>query len=40
VPISVRVEPNSVTTPSETSWSSACTSLVSREISTPACLRE
>ena len=40
VPISVSDEPNSVTTPSVTSWSSACTSLVSREMSTPAWRRE
>jgi hypothetical protein len=39
-PTSVRVEENSVTIPSVTSWSSACTSLVIREISTPALLRE
>ena len=32
VPMSVSVEPNSVTTPSLTSWSSACTSFVSREM--------
>ena len=40
VPMSVSDEPNSVTTPSETSWSSACTSLVMREMSTPAWRRE
>ena len=40
VPISVSVEPNSVTTPSETSWSSACTSFVSREMIAPAERRE
>ena len=40
VPISVRDDWNSVTTPSETSESSASTSLVSREIRTPARLRE
>ncbi len=40
VPISVSEAENSVTTPSVTSWSSACTSLVMREITTPARLRE
>ena len=40
VPISVSDAENSVTIPSVTSWSSACTSLVMREISTPALLRE
>ena len=40
VPISVSVDEKSVTIPSVTSWSSACTSLVSREITTPALLRE
>ena len=40
VPTRVRVEENSVWMPSVTSWSSACTSLVSREISTPALFRE
>ena len=36
VPMSVSVLENSVTTLSVTSWSSACTSLVMREISAPA----
>ena len=40
VPMSVSVAENSVEIPSVTSWSSACTSFVSREISTPALLRE
>ena len=40
VPTSVSDEPNSVTMPSETSWSSACTSLVRREMITPAWRRE
>ena len=40
VPSSVSDEPNSVTTPSVTSWSSACTSLVSREMIAPAWRRE
>ncbi len=40
VPISVSDEPNSVTIPSETSVSSASTSFESREMSTPARLRE
>ena len=40
MPTSVSVEENSVCMPSVTSWSSACTSLVRREISTPALLRE
>ena len=40
VPTSVSVEPNSVTTPSVTSWSSACTSFVSREMIAPAWRRE
>jgi hypothetical protein len=40
VPISVSDEPNSVTMPSETSWSSACTSLVTREMIAPAWRRE
>ncbi len=40
VPTSVSVEPKSVTMPSVTSWSSACTSLVRREMSTPAWRRE
>ena len=40
VPTSVSVEPNRVTTPSDTSWSSACTSLVRREMITPAWRRE
>jgi hypothetical protein len=39
VPISVRVEEKSVWIPSVTSWSSACTSFVMREISTPVLLR-
>ena len=39
VPISVSDDENSVTTPSVTSWSSASTSFVIREISTPALLR-
>ena len=38
--MSVSVAPNSVTTPSDTSWSSACTSFVSREMITPAWRRE
>ena len=40
MPISVSVAENSVEIPSVTSWSSAWTSFVSREISTPALLRE
>ena len=40
MPISVSVEEKSVCMPSVTSWSSACTSLVRREISTPALFRE
>ena len=40
MPISVSEEPKSVTIPSETSVSSASTSLDMREISTPARLRE
>ena len=40
MPTSVSVDENSVTMPSVTSWSSACTSFVIREISTPALLRE
>ena len=40
VPISVSEDWNSVTTPSLTSWSSAWTSLVIRETSTPARRRE
>ena len=40
MPSSVSVDEKSVCMPSVTSWSSACTSLVSREISTPALLRE
>ena len=40
MPISVSVEENSVEIPSVTSWSSACTSFVMREISTPVLLRE
>ena len=40
MPTSVSDEPNSVTMPSETSWSSACTSFVSREMITPAWRRE
>ena len=40
VPSSVSVDENSVTTPSVTSWSSAWTSFVSREIRTPVLLRE
>ena len=40
VPMSVSDDWNSVTTPSVTSWSSACTSLVMREMSTPARRRE
>ena len=40
VPISVSVEEKSVWMPSVTSWSSACTSLVMREIRTPVLLRE
>ena len=40
VPNSVSVAENSVEMPSVTSWSSAWTSFVSREISTPALLRE
>ncbi len=40
VPISVSDAPNSVTIPSETSWSSACTSFVRREMITPAWRRE
>jgi hypothetical protein len=40
VPTSVSDEPNSVTIPSLTSWSSACTSFVRREMITPAWRRE
>ena len=40
VPTSVRVAENRVCIPSVTSWSRAWMSLVSREISTPALLRE
>ena len=40
VPTSVSVEEKSVAIPSVTSWSSACTSFVSREMITPALLRE
>ena len=40
MPNSVSVAENSVEIPSVTSWSSACMSFVSREISTPALLRE
>jgi len=39
IPSSVSVEEKSVTIPSVTSWSSACTSLVIREISTPVLRR-
>ena len=39
VPTSVSVLEKSVTMPSVTSWSSACTSLVRREISTPVLRR-
>jgi hypothetical protein len=40
VPTSVSEDPNRVTMPSETSWSSACTSFVRREMITPAWRRE
>ena len=40
MPISVSVAEKSVAMPSVTSWSSACTSFVMREIRTPALLRE
>ena len=40
VPNSISVAEKSVAIPSVTSWSSACTSLVMREISTPVLLRE
>ena len=40
VPSSVSVDEKSVTTPSVTSWSSAWTSFVIREIRTPVLLRE
>ena len=40
VPISMRLDEKSVWMPSVMSWSSACTSLVMREISTPVLLRE
>ena len=40
VPTSVSVAENSVEMPSVTSWSSAWTSFVIREIRTPALLRE
>ena len=36
----VKLDEKRVTMPSVTSWSRACTSLVSREITTPALLRE
>ncbi len=39
VPTSVRLAENSVTIPSVTSWSSACTSFVRREIRTPVLRR-
>jgi hypothetical protein len=40
MPTSVSVEEKSVCMPSVTSWSRACTSFVSREMSTPALFRE
>ena len=40
VPTSVSVAENRVAMPSVTSWSSACTSFVRREMITPALLRE
>ena len=40
MPISVSVDENSVWIPSVTSWLSASTSFVMREISTPVLLRE